>query len=303
MFGDVMYRPEQNNRTRTNVVAKPEAYGCPVCRTITQQEIIYEKWGYPIFRCRACGLGSAGVGEDFDPTAIYNEDYFQGRRRDGYADYRNSEASTRAEFSRIVRKLRSFGPDKGRLLEIGCAYGFFLLAARQHYECVGLEISETAVESCRARGLNVFCQSITESFRTENGPFDAAVMLDVIEHLRHPAETISLLYDSLTPHGLLLITTGDWDSLMARSMKRHWRLMTPPQHLFYFSRQTLIELLEQTGFKVLDCSRPWKKVPIGLAAYQLGNRLGWRLGFLESLNWLTMPVNLFDTVQILARKE
>ena len=77
--------------------------------------------------------------------------------------------------------------------------------------------------------------------------------------------------------------------------------MTPPQHLFYFSRATLRALLERLGFAVVRCDRPWKYVPLGLAAYQVGSRLGMRLKPLESIR-LGVPVNLFDTVRVVARK-
>lgn len=68
------------------------------------------------------------------------------------------------------------------LLEVGCAYGFFLLEAQQHFECFGIEISETAAESCASRGLKVLQGLVSSSsgFLRENGPFDAVAMLDVI---------------------------------------------------------------------------------------------------------------------------
>ena len=100
-----------------------------------------------------------------------------------------------------------------------------------------------------------------------------------------------------------MISTGDWESIIARVLKKHWRLITPPQHLFYFSRRTMTSLLEKIGFRVIYCARPWKSVPLGLATYQFGNRMGLRLSMLESLNWLAVPVNLFDTIHVIARKE
>ena len=106
----------------------------------------------------------------------------------------------------------------------------------------------------------------------------------------------------LAPDGLLMISTGDWDSLLARAMGKRWRLMTPPQHLFFFSPETLGALLERHGFQVVDCMKPWKMVPLGLAVYQVGNRLRIRLPSLERLNTLGVPVNLFDTFRMIARK-
>lgn len=281
----------------------PNAQVCVLCGTWTDHAVIYEKWGYPILRCRVCGLGSTHIGsEQLDMTSIYVESYFQGGQRDGYGDYAGSESVLRAEFRQVLAELRYYGPKEGRLLEVGCAYGFFLLEAQQYFKCTGVEISEVAAEFCRSRGLNVHCGIVDQDFLRNRDPFDAVVMLDVIEHLPNPAETLALLWQALGENGSIMITTGDWDSLLARVMGQRWRLMTPPQHLFYFSRRTLTMLLAKIGFRVIYCTRPWKLVPLGLAVYQLGNRLDYQMPFLESLGWMGVPINLFDIVRIVARK-
>lgn len=79
--------------------------------------------------------------------------------------------------------------------------------------------------------------------------------------------------------------------------------MVPPQHLFYFSRRTLTRLLENKGFRVVSCVRPWKLIPLGLVAYLVGIWLNFRLRRLEALGSLGIPVNLFDTIRLVARKE
>ncbi len=269
-------------------MVEPEIQPCIVCASETERDICYVKWGYEILRCRVCGLGRTGCGAEFDPAALYGEGYFQGARRDGYLDYAASEAVLRAEFRRTVRHLRHHRPAGGRLLEVGCAYGFFPLEAQPHFTCTGFELSEAAIAECRKRGLNVF-GSLSDVAVRRRGPFDVAVLLDCIEHLADPVGTLLEIGRNLSTDGLVLITTGNWDSLYARATGRYWRLMTPPQHLFYFSRTTLNALLGRAGLRAVACDRPWKVVPLGLAAYQIGSRLG-------------LPVNLFDTVRIVAQR-
>src|SRR5438128_63880 len=111
---------------------------CIVCAAATRHDEVYEKGGYPIVRCARCGLGSTVVPEGFDPESIYGDDYFHGGRPDGYGDYAGSERSLRAEFRRALARLRRQIPS-GRLLEIGCAFGFFLDEARRHFDCVGID--------------------------------------------------------------------------------------------------------------------------------------------------------------------
>jgi hypothetical protein len=144
---------------------------------------------------------------------------------------------------------------------------------------------------------------LSADFFRDQPPFDVMVMLDVIEHLPNPLEAITLIKDHLTLGGHLVLTTGDWDSLFSSVSGRYWRLMTPPQHLYFYSRRTLKALLRKAGFKILECTRPWKKIPFGLAAYQLLRRFHIPLPLPRKLSNFGVPVNLFDTVRLICRKE
>src|SRR5262249_49965052 len=154
-------------------------------------------------------------------------------------DYLASEAVLRREFRSSIEKLRRHVPERGRLLEVGCAYGFLLAEASPYFDCVGVEVSAPAVGHGRSLGLDVRQGVLTPDRARQLGSFDAVVMLDVIEHLDRPADTLKLLASLLRPQGVLMVSTGDWGSLLARTMGPRWRLMTPPQHLFFFSRRTL----------------------------------------------------------------
>lgn len=275
---------------------------CVVCGAgKEQQDIIYQKWGYSIQKCRVCGLGTTLVDHEIDVTSLYDEGYFQGKRRDGYSNYVGSENVLRKEFQHSLHHLRHYGAKEGKLLEIGSAYGFFLAEASKYFECMGIEVSEGAVEFSRSRGFNVQCGTMSENLLINQDKFNAVVMLDVIEHLPNPAETLDLIWKALDVDGSLMISTGDWDSLLARLMRKQWRLMTPPQHLYFFSKKTLTKLLKTCGFEIVHLAKPWKTVPIGLIAYQLGSRLRHRLPILESIR-VGIPINLFDAVRLVARK-
>jgi SAM-dependent methyltransferase len=276
---------------------------CPLCEVETAYLEVYRKWGYPILRCKECGLGATDTGGRFDAESYYNEGYFHGAYVDGYSNYTSSEAVLRAEFRKLLRRCRKLGPRHGRLLEIGCAYGYLLEEAVEWYSCTGLELCPEAVASCRRRGLDVAEGQLTQEFVEGAGSFDVIAMLDVIEHLPEPAETLARAAAATRPGGLLVITTGDWNSLLSRVLGSRWRLMTPPQHLYFFSRRTLIRLVEKAGFTVVEAVHPWKSVPLGLAVYQLTRRLGLRLPLPGWLNRLGVPVNLFDAVRLVARKE
>jgi len=220
---------------------------------------------------------------------------------DGYADYQGSERVLRAEFRRVIHTIRQYAGSRRHLLEIGAAYGFLLDEARPYFEAWGIEISPVAADIARQRGHTIVSDPVSPAVFHQHPAPECVVMLDTIEHLPDPAAVLADLHAGMAPGGLLYITTGDMGSVLARVMGRHWRLMTPPQHLYFFSRKTLIRLLTQTGFTVLRADRPWKIIPIGLACYQVLARAGipWpRITRLQA----GIPVNLFDTLRIIAQK-
>jgi 2-polyprenyl-3-methyl-5-hydroxy-6-metoxy-1,4-benzoquinol methylase len=238
--------------------------------------------------------------ENFSAAAIYTEAYFQGGQADGYSDYIGSEHVLRREFRTAVQALRRAGCTNGRLLEIGCAYGFFLAEANAIFQVQGIEVSDSAVRFCRARGLDVEQGMLTEAYIGRRAPFDAVVMLDVVEHLMEPDRVMELVRRATKPGGKLMLTTGDWESNLSRIMGRNWRLMTPPQHAFFFSPRTLAAMLERVGFDVIECRKPWKTVPFGLVTYQLGRILGMSRPPRLTGTQFGLPINLFDAFRIVA---
>lgn len=282
--------------------AKGESFApCPVCENQDFRKL-YVKWGHDILRCERCGLGVAKVDPQFDPAEQYGRDYFHGGRCDGYSDYTGSEAVLRSEFRRTLKHLRSSGLSKGRLLEIGCAYGFFLQEAQRYYQCVGIDVAEDAISFGRERDLDVHCGQFDEAFAAQMGRFECVVMLDVIEHVTDPRELLLSAYRSLNEGGLIMIATGDWESLVGRASGKYWRLMTPPQHLFYFSRRNLTALLRSCGFQVLSLTKPWKFVPLGLVMYQSFRRFGMDVPLIKKFNRFGVPLNLFDAMRVIAKK-
>jgi SAM-dependent methyltransferase len=256
---------------------------------------------HSIVACPDCGL----VFYDGPPPPpdLYAASYFEGGE---YRFYEEDKAVLQRNFRRRVSELRRFSPE-GRLLEIGCAHGYFLEVARAHWTVRGIDVSADAVARARAVGLDAVAGEFLE-LPEEPGRYDVICLWDTIEHLERPVETVEKAARWLKPGGTLALTTGDAGSLLARVQGEKWRQIHPPTHLFYFTRATLGRLFRRAGLeavriRTIGHSRSYRSMLYGLFA--LGRtEPGAAYDLLTAGGRLDFPVylNLFDIVMAAARK-
>ena len=142
---------------------------------------------------------------------------------------------------------------RGRLLDVGCAAGFFLVEAQRHYEVKGVEFSEFSSHFAREHfGLDVFTGSLAQA-RLPSAHFDLITLWDVIEHVPDPDVVLAEAARLLRPGGRLVLTTGDIGSAYAQRRGVKWHLLAPPWHLYYFSRKTITRLGANAGLRVTAC--------------------------------------------------
>jgi SAM-dependent methyltransferase len=285
----------------SSVAESMSARPCPACGCVTDHTRRFTINGCDILQCRDCGLGRTDRVGGFDPASYYTADYFSGRHPDGYPDYRGAEPVLRREFARSVEFIRRFRPD-GKLLELGCAYGFFLAEAAPFFEVAGIELAQEAADHARRTGLNVLRGAADEENLRQIGRVDVIVLFDVIEHLPEPRETLALCRRHLNSNGIIVITTGDFGSLAAKATGARWRLMTPPQHLWFFTQESMHRMSTGSGLAVEHLDHPWKFVPASLIIFQLRRMLGFPGAGLTGASRLGVPVNLFDAMRLVLRK-
>lgn len=275
------------------------ARACPACARPTGHRFRFRVNCSNILQCSSCGLGRAET-SGFDPAAYYTSDYFSGGHGDGYSDYLGAEPVLRREFARSVDFIRKYRRN-GKLLELGCAYGFFLVEAARHFDVTGIELAADAAQHARRAGLHVLQGVADEAKLARIGPVDVIVLFDVIEHLPHPLETLALCRRHLNPAGIIVITTGDFGSAVAKLTGARWRLMTPPQHLWFFTQESLRRLGSGLGLAVEHMDHPWKIVPASLIIFQLRRMLGIGCARIASASRFGIPLNLFDAMRVVLR--
>jgi len=74
---------------------------------------------------------------------------------------------------------------------------------------------------------------------------------DTLEHLPHPERFLAKIAELLPAGGWLFLTTGDIGAPVARRGGERWRMIHPPTHLQYFSRETLRRFLARHGLRTV----------------------------------------------------
>ena len=144
----------------------------------------------------------------------------------------------------------------GRFLDVGCGAGALLKRmADAGWRCAGIDVSPTAVAVTRQAVPDAVVQEATLATFEPEAPFALITMHHVLEHLPDPVAGLARCRQLLEPGGQLLVSVPNIDSLEARIFSRRWIGLDIPRHLTHFSRSTLTELLERSGFQIVN-ARP-----------------------------------------------
>ena len=140
----------------------------------------------------------------------------------------------------------------GRLLDVGCGNGGFLMLARQAgWQVEGLDFDAGAVQAARSRGLEVHHGGI-EALSARSACYDVITLCHVIEHVHDPITTLRRLHALLKPGGMLWLDTPNLASLGAARFGQHWRDLDPPRHLVLFTPESLRGALAKAGFRNVE---------------------------------------------------
>lgn len=243
--------------------------------------------------------------EEFEK--LYNEGYFKGEE---YSDYLSDKQIIQENFKNRLKSLFKFinNPKEKSLLEVGCAYGFFLEVATSFFKYVqGVDVTDEGVKYA-TNVLNQYAVKVDlENWNFNNLKFDVVCMWDTIEHLRRPDIYIKKISENMNRDGIIALTTGDIESFVARFRKNKWRLIHPPTHAHYFSKKSITSLLNKYGFDIIHFEHDGMYRGLDLILYNIFV-LRWKMpklyNFFKStgITRIKLYFNLFDIMFVVAKK-
>jgi len=159
----------------------------------------------------------------------------------------------------ILKKLQRLNPHGKTLLDIGSGYGFFLDEAKKFgLKTIGIEPSKklSNVSIYRYIDTDIY-QGTFEQYirRLKNTKYDFVTAIHLIEHLPDPFQFIRQTSQLMNKNGILYIETPNLDSHLFRAEKENYTFLTPPEHLWIFSKKSFQTIIKNnTQLKIITTS-------------------------------------------------
>jgi 2-polyprenyl-3-methyl-5-hydroxy-6-metoxy-1,4-benzoquinol methylase/spore coat polysaccharide biosynthesis predicted glycosyltransferase SpsG/ribosomal protein S27AE len=238
---------------------------CPACGSSRSGKVISRYNDRTYRRCGSCGI--IYMDRACPPPVEYGRDYFFEQYEKQYgktylADFPNLTVMGKRRL-KIINSL--FPEPQGRtLLDIGCAYGPFLAAARDEgFSPAGIDPAEDAVDYVRkmnisaVRGFFPGCPipapaspKADETLKNPAGSFDAVTLWYGIEHFQNLLPVLAEIRKLLKAEGVLSFSTPSFSGVSGRSSLFRFLEKSPPDHWTVLSPASAKRMLKISGFSV-----------------------------------------------------
>jgi SAM-dependent methyltransferase len=259
---------------------------CAVCHAPAGRKTVVRLGKARLAACPVCGSwtylprpSSEEQAKIHDDADYFEHPYFELRRQVTPAQRRRC----RDIFSRLATVC---GQDRWRgqrLLDIGCDTGVFLRAAREEFGVVpiGIDVSTRAVAAAQQGGAEAY-QATIEEAPAQLTSLPLVTAIDVIEHVPDPGAFLRQVRSRLAPDGVLYVETPNIRSavyalgrVLSRVLDGSGSAMIqrlfPPQHVQYFTPDSLRWLAGQAGLEVVRLDT--RVLPLSDIAASLVTRL------------------------------
>lgn len=223
----------------------PEVHICPLCGGTSSA--LRHAAPLPVRKC-ACGLAFLWPRPTEEMLEkIYSEEYYKSWGVAGENDELPRQMK-HLTFASRLHAMEELIPVPGKVLDVGCATGYFLEVARSFgWEVAGVELSAYSAGLAAAKfGKRIFNGTLEQAAYAE-ATFDLVTLSDLIEHVPDPVAFLNEVRRILKPGGVVMIVTPDVQSLTERVMGGKWSHYKL-EHIYYFSPATITACLIKSGF-------------------------------------------------------
>jgi 2-polyprenyl-3-methyl-5-hydroxy-6-metoxy-1,4-benzoquinol methylase len=197
----------------------------------------------------------------------YANSYYQnphGTYQSSYSEIESTQRKLRIELihQAVIYNLKSDTNNQNKILDLGCGEGFLLSHFKDAgWKVLGLDFSDEGVRKQNPKLIkdivkgNVY-KELEVLLKTDEN-YDVIYLGNILEHVIDPLALVTKCSDLLSAGGLLVITVPNDFSILQSSLitsnvinREYW--ICPPDHLNYFSLESLVKLQVASNLKVLD---------------------------------------------------
>ncbi len=262
---------------------------CPLCSGISvfYHHFLQNSHSFKVQRCKNC---QSLFQEDIDDNinALYSKAYYHKEQEYSYQDERIIAKAASAVWRARVKNIRKY-IQIGKFLDVGCAFGGFLREVSKYFQAVGLDVSNYAVQEGKKWCSNKNIYGIFQGdllnlphdkiFYHKN--FNVISMIEVAEHLSKPRENFKVAFELLSPGGMLIIQTANFEGWQAKKAGFNYHYFLPG-HLMYYTASGLKQSLKNIGFKYFYEFIP---VDFGILPKLIKSRASFQ-NYKDYLSWL-----------------
>jgi len=226
---------------------------CPLCGGNAPEYSVARFKERTYRRCPVCGV--TYMDRTVPPPIEYEREYFFGSYAKQYGKtYLEDFPNIKEAGKRRLKIINSILPaaKERTLLDIGCAYGPFLAAAREEgFLPAGIDPAEDAVRYVQQElGIAAVRGFFPNSPLPANTPYDAVTLWFVIEHFTDCAAVLAAVKNILKPGGVLAFSTPSFSGVSGRANLRRFLSASPADHWTVWSPAMCKKALALAGFKV-----------------------------------------------------
>lgn len=276
---------------------------CLLChKTITPKVIVdnlssdynqKDKTAYRYLQCPSCEIVFINPFPKIKALEndVYNETYFDWGTIHWYQKF----IYNLYLYKDFPRWVESEVSRKEEILDIGCGGGEFMMKMKRlGWNVFGSEVNKPVIKKLKKIfGENNIYDIGKNDLQKVSNKFSIITFWHVVEHLEQPLETLRLYRKTLKKDGKVFIEVPNASSWVFKIFGPHYTWLRIPDHVFYYSPQTLQNVLLKSGFRNIIITSPMKaNLNLSMNIYNMVlQKFGKQVALL--ILFLSLPFSIF----------
>lgn len=215
--------------------------------------------------CPGCGLESSTLVPAIGSDALAGK-LDEAQRERALQPIRDRNFERLLGWLQDALRIGERGGARPRLLDVGCAHGWFAAKASAEFDALGIEPDPAIAQLAIERGVQVRVGYFPDAL-APGETFDVIVFNDVLEHIPRVVEAMRACRARLAEGGLLVVNAPDRRGVFYRLSKllwrlgqrgpfeRMWQMGMPSPHLYYFDDASMAQAAGVAGLQVRNTRR------------------------------------------------